>query len=176
MFTFVKYNDGWWLKISSIEEYLQAKIFDGYSWQKAREQLFNPDYGTVKHFTSSIAQLIFERRKNNQTSLLEEYCKLIDEVTKEQLDCLEKYGAIYINKLGGYCFGIHDFDDICIKEELYFPSDDNKPKIKIKKWPGGSHYYAYINGREVKDEFGNIKWNTEKKANEVVLEYLNKNG
>ena len=131
---------------------------------------------TVKHFTSSIALLIFERRKNNQTSFLEEYFKLIDEVTKNQLDCLEKYGAIYINKLGGYCFGIHDFDDICIKEELYFPSDDNKPKIKIKKWPGGSHYYAYINGREVKDEFGNIKWNTEKKANEVVLEYLNKNG
>jgi len=27
MYTFIKHNGGWWLKVSTLEEYLNAKVF-----------------------------------------------------------------------------------------------------------------------------------------------------
>ena len=48
MYTFIKHNGGWWLKVSTLEEYLNAKVFENEKWNEAAEQL--GDYKRNKHF------------------------------------------------------------------------------------------------------------------------------
>lgn len=171
MYTFIRQNGGWWLKISSVDEYINAKVFENPVWNEAANQLGDPKRGRTKHFTNPIAQLIFEfRSKRTGNGILRETAFLIDEVSSKQLEFIEKYGAIYINRMGGYCFGFDETERIT-KEELIFP-DDDYTDISIKKWPYGSHYYLYINGRQIHDEFGNIKWNTYERAKEIAKSYL----
>ena len=44
--------------------------------------------------------------------------------------------------------------------------------VVIRKWPYGSHYYLYINGIQIYDEFGNMKWNTYERAKEIATNHL----
>lgn len=37
-------------------------------------------------------------------------------------------------------------------------------RIKLFKWPDGCHWYASIDGNDVQDENGNVKWNTQEQA------------
>lgn len=48
---------------------------------------------------------------------------------------------------------------------------DNRPKIKIFKWPDGNHYYAYVDGKEVIHN-GSQKWNTPKEATDAAEAFL----
>lgn len=38
----------------------------------------------------------------------------------------------------------------------------------------GSHYYLYINGKQIYDTFGNAKWNTYERAREIADSYIKK--
>lgn len=38
------------------------------------------------------------------------------------------------------------------------------PKIKTFRWPDGNHYYATVDGKDVVDEWGEQKWNSEAEA------------
>lgn len=49
--------------------------------------------------------------------------------------------------------------------------------IRVKKWGGGSHYYAYVSDMDVQDVNGNVKWNTYDEAMRqatLFLDILNK--
>lgn len=173
MYTFIKYNGGWWLKVSTLEEYLTAKVFENKSWNEAAEQL--GDYRRSKHyhFTNAIASLIYDFRcPRTGKGILAETAALIDEVTTQQLDYMHKYGAIYINQAGGYCFGFDETEKI-EREDLIYPESDYY-KVDIKKWPYGSHYYLYINGKQIYDTSGNAKWNTYERAREIADSYIEK--
>ena len=174
MYTFVKHNGGWWLKLSSLEEYLQAKVFENKSWTDAAEQLGDYRRNKHYHFTNPIASLIYDFRcPRTGRGILTETAALIDEISKQQMDDIQKYGAIYINQAGGYCYGFDDSEKI-EKEKLIYP-DDDYTKVDIKKWPYGSHYYLYVNGKQIKDEFGNTKWNTYERAKEIADKYMKEN-
>lgn len=173
MYTFVKFNGAWWLKISSVEEYLKSNDFENEKWNKAITELFDPDVGTIKHYTSELAILICQRAANNRNSIVDEILNIQQEISECKIKAIIDYGSIYINKKGGYCFGIKDIDGKIEKEDLIYP-DVTEHSISIKKFPYGSHYYAYIDGKEVKDEFGNIKWNTPERAGEVAKQYIEK--
>lgn len=171
MYTFIKHNGGWWLKISTFEEYFNAKIFENEKWEEAADQL--GDYRRDKpfHFTNAIASLIYDFRcPRTGHGIIQETQSLIEEISSNQLKMLQKYGEIYINKNGGYCFGI-TFDEKIETEEMIYPDDDSY-HVDIKKWPYGSHYYLYINGKQIKDDFGNMKWNTYERAKELAEEYI----
>lgn len=72
---------------------------------------------------------------------------------------------VVINSRGGY-FELCQ-DDI-IEPHIEYTEKD----IKISKWRGGSHYYAKVGHIDVEDEFGNVKWNTEKRAREMAIKYM----
>ena len=174
MYTFVKHNGGWWLKVSSIEEYMEAKLFENEKWLEAADQL--GDYRRNKHFhfTNPIASLIYDFRcPKSGHGIIKGTQELIEEISSKQIEMLQKYGAIFINKNGGYCFGFND-DEKVIRDELIYPDDDYF-HVDIKKWPYGSHYYLYINGRQMKDEFGNVKWNTYERVRSIANDYIRKN-
>lgn len=72
---------------------------------------------------------------------------------------------VVINSRGGY-FELCQ-DDII---ELHF--EYTEKDIKISKWRYGNHVYAKVGHFDVEDEFGNVKWNTEKRAREIALKYM----
>lgn len=173
MYIFIKHNGGWWLKVSTLEEYFNAKIFENEKWTEAADQL--GDYRRTKyHFTNSIANLIYDFRcQRSGNGIIKETELLIEEISSKQLEMMQKYGAIYINQNGGYCFGFDESEKI-EREKLIYPDCDYF-EVDIKKWPYGSHYYLYINGKQIYDEFGNEKWNTYKRAREIADKYIKEN-
>ena len=108
MYTFIKHNGGWWLKVSTLEEYLNAKVFENKNWNEAAEQLGDYKRNKHYHFTNAIASLIYDFRcPRTGRGILAETAALIDEITTQQLEYMHKYGAIYINQAGGYLSLIH---------------------------------------------------------------------
>jgi S-adenosylmethionine hydrolase len=90
-------------------------------------------------------------------------------VLSDQLKDIMEGKKLVINKSGGY-FSIkpdQKYEVVAIGNDKYTESD-----IKIKKWWGGLHYYAKVGEVDVVDEFGNVKWNTEKRAREIALKYM----
>jgi hypothetical protein len=173
MYTFIKHNGGWWLKITSVEEYLNAKLFENEMWNEAAEQLGDFRRNKHFHFTNAIASLIYDFRcPRTGSGIIKETATLIEEISSQQLEMLNKHGKIYINKNGGYCFRVDESEKI-EREDLIYPDSDYY-KVDIKKFPYGSHYYLYINGKQIYDEFGNIKWHTYKRAKEIADIYLKK--
>lgn len=45
-------------------------------------------------------------------------------------------------------------------------------RIEIKKWPKGIHYYAKVDGDDVVDEAGNVKWLTKEDAAAAAEKYI----
>ena len=90
-------------------------------------------------------------------------------VLSDQLRCLLNGKKLVINKNGGY-FPISSdqkYEIIEINNDNYSEND-----IKIKKWWGGLHYYAKVGNVDVVDDFGNVKWNSEKEAKEIALKFM----
>jgi hypothetical protein len=51
-----------------------------------------------------------------------------------------------------------------------WPKKDNKPNIKLFRWPDGKHWYASIDGKDV-SENGRVKWNTAQQAEDAALRF-----
>ena len=168
MYTFIKFNGGWWRKISSVDEYVKADLFNNEKWNNGIEQLVSIDQDS-NHYTNDVALYLSLKLHNNKSGILSGVPDIVSQITCNQLKALEKYGAIYVNRNGGYCFHIPE-DEKIKKESPEFPDDEYK-KVEIKKWPYGAHYYVYINGKQISEQFGNIKWNTIERAREVANQY-----
>ena len=56
-------------------------------------------------------------------------------------------GVCFINQNGG-CNSIIEYNDWCRKNDLVWP-DFTKDDIRVKQFPGGDHWYAYIGSMEV---------------------------
>lgn len=76
--------------------------------------------------------------------------------------------TIAINSCGGWML-VSENDVLETVSKKYSTSD-----IKISKFDGGRHYYAMIGNIEVKDKYGDNKWNTHEYAYEVAKEFLRK--
>jgi hypothetical protein len=86
-----------------------------------------------------------------------------------QINSLLDGKKLVINDNGGY-FTIKP------DEKYKIFSIDNKytiKDIKIKKWWGGKHYYAKVGNIDVKDDDGNVKWNTEQYAYDMSVKFMN---
>lgn len=86
-----------------------------------------------------------------------------------------------VNQVGGYRFldnRVQVLEEL-EREEIIFPEDE-RLGIKISRWFEGKHYYAKVGQYDVKDEEGNLKWNTaqeaEKQAKKFKKKLLNKGG
>ena len=95
-------------------------------------------------------------------------------VAEQQLDTIHECGAIYINPVGGYHGYSKDKEYAFVRrKDIVFP-DFKKEHIRVKSFPGGDHFYAYIGDMQVRD--GDIlKWDTYEEAYNQALSILDKN-
>lgn len=92
------------------------------------------------------------------------------EIGMAELNTIKEYGAVYINKAGGHTFQVHE-TQFCRRKELIFP-DFKIEDIRVKRFQGGCHWYAYIGDMQVRNG-GELKWNTEAAARKAAESIVN---
>lgn len=178
-------NQGWWLKISNIEEYIEYKkkakspLADGYNSainckefgpsREALKVLYAAGITSIpmRPHVNAAGYLIGMNAQNNQISLAESAVQLEINQDNQIVKLLDEGYNIYFNRNGGWHFGKDDYSDWYHNEKLVFPKF-KKSQIKIEKFPMGKHYYAYINNVQVRDG-DTLKWNTYDEAYNYAL-------
>lgn len=178
------HNRGWWLKVSTVDELIEyykevapsrnGKVFENYlygkEWNWAHPS--TPNDSHCPHY--KLAGLTDAIVRNGAEKGLPIYQSIMDfqgQVATNQLNDIQEYGAIYINRMGGYHHYYNDKEHAFVyRDKIIFP-DFKKSEIKVSKFPYGSHYYAHIGDLEVRDG-DTIKWNTYEEAYNMALKML----
>lgn len=154
-------NQGWWLKISTLEELLnyhqstESQMTSGFKRLVGIKKDEDDELKGTERYIEQYAE-------NRGLSIAEAASEIDSGVFVCQMELLLKGVNVYINRNGGWCFGEKDYSDWYDSENLVFP-DFTEEQIKVEQWGGGKHYYAYIGKMQVKD--GDIvKWDTYEEA------------
>lgn len=179
-------NAGYWLKISNIEEYMEyLKITNPTRYGKAFENyMYGKEFGapTLEHSPNIEEVPLTHAIVLHATNMNEKYStkmNIIDaikdfssRVVENQLRELQETGALYFNRVGGYhgFYSCMEENGFVRRKELVWP-DFKKDEIRIKSFPGGDHFYAYIDDMQVRDG-DTLKWNTYEEAYNQALSML----
>lgn len=183
-YLFVFSDGGWWLKLTTAEQ-----IVDYHRKHENRYEGALQLYMKWKQTGRRYEDIPIQERIALQTSKDFKYlqCALMQaraingtifdgfrcmnmEAGKKELRDIQKHGAVYINQEGGSTYGL-EYTQFCRKKELVFP-DFTKKDIRVKRFNGGNHWYAYIGEMQVRNG-DQLKWNTYEDARaaaEAVLE------
>ena len=161
----------WMLVIDSIEklnDYMDM-VWDirwkdlEYDIARLREKL---------HPTSDIIDICYVLARAKGTNVLQEFWALRETQVKDMTHLILEGKTLYINTAGGYTPNMENVTNRYNSEKLRWPvfgEDD----IRIKQWPGGTHYYAYIGPVQVK--IGDtLKWSSESDARTAAMAYVTK--
>ena len=165
-FVFEEPDNGWWLKIDSAE-----KLID---YHKKTEKFYGDgleDYlhHDRSHYTNQRTYAIVMYAEKHHLTIIDAIIQFRLMLAQEQLIKIHEDGAIYINSSGGY-HSNSVYKQYVIKKDLIFPQYD-KSDIKIKQFPGGTHWYAYVGNMQIKN--GDIqKWNSYEEAYNYAKKYV----
>jgi len=140
--------------------YLNSNEYVSLMGQGIESGTFNPHLSTNEASFLHCASLT-EAYKDNPRSMVEVFCDISDKLYKDMANAIQEFGAIYINNKGGYFTLGADMEESNIQniDQYILPG----AKIEIKKWPNGTHFYAYVGGVSVVWNNKN-KWTTEAAA------------
>lgn len=125
-----------------------------------------------QHPTSDIIDICDVLARAKGTNVLQEFWKLRETQTREMTKLILEGKPLYINAAGGYTPNLENVMNRYDSEDLKWPVFD-EDDIRIKKWPGGTHYYAYIGPVQVKDG-DMLKWSSESDARMAAMSYVTK--
>lgn len=170
-FVFLYNGSGWFLKIDSLD---MLNRYMKKVWNIRKEEFFY-DLKRIRkkqHPTGDIAQVCQTLSSMKGTDAWLEFLALKENQHREMSYMVLEGLTLYVNSSGGYCMLLENITNRYESETLMWPvfSEDD---IRIKKWPGGTHYYAYIGPVQVKD--GDIlKWDSESDARMAAKKYVNR--
>lgn len=169
-YVFMYNGFGWFLKTDSTEildDYLRF-IWDIREKELVQELKQAKDY---QHTTSEVAATVMFMAKLHGTNPKEYFQALKAFQSETMKQALAEGMTLYVNSKGGCTFHLENIMNRYETKELCWPVFTEND-IRIKKWPGGSHYYAYVGPVQVK--CGNtLKWSTEEQARDVAMFYVN---
>lgn len=178
-------SKGWWLKIDTIEKLadyhektgsgrydkaMEIYLHEGHPYDILKK--LSPEERIKKIQDKDFKRLqaaVMQAEKGDRT-ILDGFRCLNLEVGMGQMKTLKEYGAIFINCVGGYTFGLK-YSQFCRRKNLVFPNF-KESDIRIKKFQGGEHYYAYIGDMQVRNG-DKLKWNGRNEAYSKALELIN---
>ena len=173
-------NQGWWLKISSIKELLNYHKLTESIWGDVLDNyLSSKSYGgSGSHCDNvkcdSLTNAVVMNAANKGLTIFEGIRSYKMELVLNQAKEIKESGAIYINRLGGY-HGAYEGDNDKVfvrRKEMVFP-EFKRGEIRIKKFSGGAHYYAYIDDMQVRNG-DKLKWDSYAEAYEYAASIVNK--
>lgn len=185
MYKFVFKDDGWWLKISSIEElddyytnteenpFLKTLGNGAVSLAHCPEFYVRNDRSeTIGKHVNNVGFALGMYASTRQLSIPTATKEFIENYVRDQVDLVTKGYTIYINRKGAYHWtdGTEKNSNWYESTTLTFP-ELKEDAIKIEKFPLGNHYYAYIGKMQVRDG-DTLKWNTYQEAYEAAKKQL----
>ena len=170
----------WWLKITTLPDLLRyleqtntrwAHVFDNY----LHDSEFQAGaVGHGKHIKEAgLTQMVYYRAVHEQKSMLQTISDVAGELTENMADALYVHGRLYVNCNGGWNIGGKGLDEsgsFCRRERLVWPGF-TESDIKISRFPGGRHWYAYVGNVQVRDR-DNLKFSTREEAMRQARLYI----
>lgn len=179
-YLFVYDGKQWWLKLTEAEQledyhkkvagnryegainlYRKFKE-DGKEWYNLLDDL--PLQERIKMMESKdfkYIQCAIIKAKQIEGTILDGFRCLNIEIGMTQLENIRKYGAVFINEVGGHTHEVETMQ-FCRRKQLIFPNFCRE-EIRIKQFKGGKHWYAYIGDMQVRNG-DQLKWNTKEAA------------
>lgn len=171
-YLFTNIDKVWYLKITDIEKlddyYNKTDAKWGQILLKAVDILNGENNVSYDDKIAKYAIMIAEKNRINIITAVE---KVKLDILQKQLDLLLDGYTLLINRSGGYSIK-KEYEDtnFAFRKELVFPNF-TEDDIRVKKFPQGAHYYAYIDDVEVHD--GDIiKWDTYQMAYNKAKELI----
>lgn len=173
------HNQGWWLRIQSMEELLDyleltyptqsSRIIQNYLNDKSGLDIPHPE-------SESLTQaVVLYGQQNPGFTIYQAIAGFNATRVTHLVKNLEEYGTVYINCVGGSTFKYNDIEYAVVRRNNlvwpYYKEED----VRVKKFDGGTHWYAYIGDVQVKQGTGNdtiMKWDTYDEAYQAALSYI----
>lgn len=169
--TFIQKDNAWWLKISTIEEYLKYRNeTDSKIYGDIVKDMINVTKGYHETNPATTCILFENRKYKGEKTLLELVTDFSSEISEWQIEYLLKGYYLLFNPLGGCHFDTNPDYKWIHQKYLVFP-EFKETDIKIEKFPDGKHYYAYIGTTQVRDN-DILKWNTYEEAYKQAKTYI----
>lgn len=137
----------------ALEMYMQGKNPENMPLQERIALMENRDF---KYLQAAIIQAT-----KVDGTIFDGFRCLNMEIGMTELKCIKEHGAVYINRVGGHTFAL-EYTQFCRRKELVFPNFKSTD-IRVKKYPEGVHWYAFIDDMQVKNGEC-VKWNTREAA------------
>lgn len=163
----------WYLEISTLQT---LNDYMDMVWNIRKEDLLYDLKRLIEdkgaHPTSDIISVCHTLSKAKGTDLWTEFQHLKEKQHRAMSGMVLHDITLYVNPAGGYTASLE-------KLEARYPSDNmrwpvlSENDIRIRKWPEGTHYYAYIGPVQVKDG-GRLKWESESDARFAAMRYVTK--
>ena len=146
---------GWWLKLASQQE------LDGYlSLTSSRyADAFQDWLHDGQHETKEPAEDYWKRAnlvlaayalaENTRQDAASAIIQLQIKTAASMSAALAESGCVYVNPRGGWCVSQQESGSFCRRKSLVWP-DFDESQIRISRFPGGTHYYAYIGDVQVR--------------------------
>lgn len=169
----------WWLKIRSQEElirYLQqtgskyGRAFDNYLHDGFYQESITGHGKYNQEANLTLAAYLYGINRNK--SMVEALIDLQTDTANRMSEMLDKYGALYINSVGGWNTGtsLGPENGFMHARQLVWPNF-TESDIRISCFHGGQHYYAYVGQAQVRDG-DRVKFNSYDEARRHALAYL----
>lgn len=170
-YRFVFNGKNWFLKISSLDvlnDYMEMV------WDIRREDLLGgiKSLKEKKHPASDMIDACSVLASAKGTDVWHEFMDLKERQFRTMSNMIIAGHTLYVNGNGGYCSSLKWPAGIYESDELRWPVLSEED-IRIRKWPGGVHYYAYIGPVQVQDG-DRLKWNSESDARAAAMSYVTK--
>lgn len=163
-FVYEDESEGWWLKISDPEVLCYYHLHVD-RWTETINKYMNG-------ISDKLATAVIMYAEKKKISFLDALVQFRMKVFHEQCMAIKEYGAICINKAGGY-HGIGKYSQFVNRKEMLWP-DYKQSDISITQFPGGTHWYVRINDFEVREN-DKIKWDTYEEAYEIAKKFVKEN-
>ena len=179
-FTFIFINGGWWLKISTVAELADYLSETDSRWENALNNLLNSKEFTKfgNEHAGALATSIGLFGVNHGINGIDATLVFKEQIVNDQLNELKSGNTLAINKMGGYWVLKPEevngenkaYSQWCRKREMVFPNF-TKRELKIKKFPLGNHWHAYLGDVQLRDN-DKVKWNTYEDAYEYAKQFI----
>ncbi len=173
-YIFVFRDECWYLKVADMATLID--YFQRVEEPRMGKGFLNAVYSKElnengKEHADKLGFYMLIHAENHGMSLMESAADITSRKMKSMMQMMAKGYTIYINRNGGWNMGMEkDYKQWVRKDKLIFP-DFKKNQIKIEKFPGGQHFYAYIDGMQLRDG-DTLKWNTYKEAYDYSLKFV----
>ena len=171
----------WWLELKTLEELaMSLDATDGRYGRAFSNYLNDSDYGPAVGHGKYAAEapltfLAYLRGLNRNQSIVESLVGAKMEAAANMASAIVDHGKLYVNPVGGWNWGagIGEFVGFLRTKTLSWPSFTERD-IRISRFPGGKHWYAYVGQAQVRDG-DKLKFDTREAAMRQAELYLTGN-